>query len=314
MKDHGPKGTATALPSDSNELGEPAPLKEKLLVIQEGNATVLLDPSQDVSTAPTATADLVTGYVTDFPKQMATGGITPGLIKNVSVGVQLLRERIDVPLEPIDATTPDNADTLLRPAVTATFKFEAFLREEAPGALRKENLPLVRTAVDLIDGYTEIIDIVEPFYLGLLGRRRQAQVVVDGFCRRIYRTCSVAIQGNSILRKGLVPLETLCTTTSVQAQVTAHLKGTLAHDIEQEVMTRVEQELLRQAAAQQPSGTTPLSGAHAPGQVAVPPGALPITLPAPQHPKPKRRGTTSPPPKKGPAGSPAPKKKTKKGG
>ena len=25
MKDHGPKGTSTALPSDSNELGEPAP-------------------------------------------------------------------------------------------------------------------------------------------------------------------------------------------------------------------------------------------------------------------------------------------------
>ena len=188
-------------------------------------------------------------------------------------------------------------------------KYEPLLREELPSVMRKENVPVVRTALGLIDGYTEAIDIVEPFYLGLLARRRQAQGVADGFCRRIYKDGSPVILGNTVLDKGLLPLQTLCTVTSQTAQDTAHLKATVAHEIEAKTLGRLEEELLRQGTTQ-----TPLVGAHAPGQVAVPPGAMPlITLPQPQHPKPKRRGTPAPPKKKGPPGTSAPKKSKKKG-
>ena len=313
IKDHGPKGRSTANPSsDSTALGKPGPLKAIYQAIQDGVETVLVDPDPNESTPPSPSDGLVKGYITGFPVVMAGNGIDPDLLKNLSTGVQLYGRRLDIPLQKLEYLTPDNADTLLRPAIDWVFKNEGLLREELPSVMRKENLPEVQTAVSLIDGYAEAVAIVEPFYLGLLGRLRQAQWVADGCCRRIWKEGSPTILAHAILGNGVSPLQLLCTQTAQKAQDTALLTQTVAHQIEQEVLVRVEAELKRLAALQQ-QGQTPLVGAHAPGETAVPPGAMPLTGLSPQHPKPKRRGTGGAT-GKGKPGSPAPKKGTKKSG
>ena len=149
--------------------------------------------------------------------------------------------------------------------------------------------------------------LVGTLYFGLVGRLRQAQTEADGFCRRVYKEGGQVIAGHAILSEVLKPLETHCTAAAQAAQDTAHRTQTVAHFTEAEVLSRVAAELQKQGAA--PAQGSPLQGAQAPGQTAVPPGAMPITLPQPQHPKPKRRGAT--PPKKVPPGTSAPKSKKK---
>ena len=287
------------------DLGNPRPLGDKFYVVQDGNDTALigLNPSGQAE-IPTPSQTLADLFATQFKVVLFDAAARlSDLNKTFSVGTQLMAQRADIPMTTEQVEAPDDADTTLRPGVDSVFKFEPLLRQEDPALMKQYDSARAQAAVTQVDFYSDFVDMIEPLYLGAIARKRRAQWVVDTFCRGIYKDGASAINRNAILNKGLAPLRLHCTQTQVQAQATLHIKKVVAHETEAKTLDRVVQ--MNQGNPQgtpaaEGTGKTPLVGAAAPGQTAVPPGAMPA-IPAPQHPKPTRRG----------AGPAAPKNKEK---
>ncbi len=278
--------------SQGADLRQPGALGDNVQVFRVPNETIVVNPATDIHQTTMPTHELVKQYLTTFETVMfSTGGITSELLACASLGFELLMLRIDASANAAMLETPANAAMLLLPAVDSIFKSEQLLRNEDPSLFRDENLDQVRLARELIDGHQSVLDAIDPLQWGCTARKIQAQWVVFDFCQRIGKNGSSAIDRNRILNVAMIPLRTLLSQAAEAAQQTKQLTATISHQVEASTLSRVKEALDAQAGstvAVPPSstGTVGLTGAHAPGQKPVPPGAMPVQ---PVHPKPKRR-------------------------
>ncbi len=290
---YSPTGIVLSL---GNDLRRPGPLGEEVLIFKEPTETIIVNSATDLKPATAVTRQAVKQFCTDFEGLMfSEGGITPQLLTCVSMGFELVMLRIDASANAQMSQVPDHADTLLIPAVASIFKSEQLLRNEDPALLRDENLDHVRLAQELVEGHQAMLDAIDPLHWGSTARKVQAQQVLYDFCKRVGNNGKSAIDRNRILTLAMTPLRILLGQAAGTAQETKQVIAQVSHQVEAATLARVKEVLDAQAAstlAVPPSstGTGGLTGAHAPGQKPVPPGAMPVV---PVHPKPKRRGASS---------------------